>query len=389
MNTSDYLQRVETHLSALLRESAFSSAEDVLCRMRGAPPELVLQLRTELLRVYPPASNAEIEAVLTHSGHEPHPLDYAWTFTRASAQELASRARVDDQVLLVGTPTLADLLGAQPSTRRVVLVDRSPLVAAHVARVELVQRDLCEEIDTLDYECSCVFLDPPWYPEFARRWLTFALAHCARGARLHLVLWPELVRPTAAAERATLLSDIARLGPVRVEPNAVRYSVPTFERRVLSEHGLQDLGPWRVGDLVTLEVDNPAAWTPDTTRFQMRCSWFRYAIGERQIALRRRDEPWVAPRVRALPSGRYYLGYSRRDPDRLAIDMWCSNGFACCVDGLSHFQAALDAIAGGEHTDARDAQAAEKILLESALAGGGSRGVSVHRWIDKEWRSEG
>jgi hypothetical protein len=178
-------------------------------------------------------------------------------------------------------------------------------------------------------ELDAALLDPPWYPEYHDAFL-WAGASLLRPHGLVLASFPPLsMRPGAAAEREQILRNAVPAGLVveDVEPLALRYATPPFERAAFAAAGVFAVpDDWRRGDMLTLRkahagtVERPA---PPSDRPE----WEIIAIDEIPIAVR---SPGQVSDIVAMPllesavPGATLPTVSRRDSARAAAALWSS-----------------------------------------------------------------
>ena len=101
-------------------------------------------------------------------------------------------------------------------------------------------------------KASLVIADPPWYGESIRSFLWAACQLCAPGGYLLVSLPPAGTRPGITHEWAQTLGWAQQLGLafLRLEPAALPYVTPPFERNALKAEGLYTIpDAWRRGNL--------------------------------------------------------------------------------------------------------------------------------------------
>jgi hypothetical protein len=338
----EHRRAVDACLHEAIERGARSFGE-ALAATRGADPRLVAQ------RLQALGHTVHGEAEAAHGGasdrtpetHEPwvpelHARDFEWYFTPECAAELAARVgRPGGSVLCLGTPTVAFALLDAGHVRRVTLVDRTPFAFRRdhgrssrrhrdPAALEARQEDLAAaRLDAGAYDA--VVLDAPWYLPELCHWLAVAAAAVRPGGRICLALLPALHRPSARADRATMLARARTLGPVTVEPGGLRYATPRFEREALATAGVWVPAVWRRADLVELVVERPFTQTFEPPAPEP--AWARFVVGTQVIQL----DPCAASEpgdvLRPLDEhadGFRYASISTRDPRRADIGLWTS-----------------------------------------------------------------
>ncbi|UJR86042.1 Hypothetical protein I5071_81230 [Sandaracinus amylolyticus] len=273
---------------------------------------------------------------------EPHPLDCDWRFTPDTTQMLAHRLH-RTRCVLAGAPTVAAALVEQGDA--VTLVERQPGLALPQATVDI------EVAPATGETFEAAFADPPWYPTEYERWITWVAQHIPRGGRIYASLWPEDTRPSAAAERHTLLSALARWATVRVDAAQLEYQVPPFEKVARSLQLIEDADrPWRRGDLVELVVEERPSLAPPLVR---REAWRRFVWNEYQLALRVRPAQPGPFSIAPVPGARSWRwpSVSRRAPNRDRIDLWSSRNEVAVIMGAADVGDALAAFSDSSGTN--------------------------------------
>lgn len=302
---------------------------EVVVAIEGAYPSSVRQMLDELRLPYRRPSNAR-----SRSAEYPvdlHPLDHEWYFTGPTAEELADRLPRGSTILAIGAPTVADAL-----TRRgiyVTLVDANPYVRERFRVLRNVRTTRIERYRGEFSRFNHVIFDAPWYPEILLEWLRCAHSLSDVGTEIIFTLFPALTRPTADVERDALVSFARELGNVSLETGVLRYSTPRFEEEALRADGVVGIGEWRIGDLITLQVQTVSSRRARLARsFRSRLfrsdldRWQRFRVGPRVIWLRGRSthhgDP-VAQSIEGCPED-VLPTVSARDPRRDRIGLWTS-----------------------------------------------------------------
>jgi hypothetical protein len=268
LSRSDY-RTIVAEVVARLR-TQLASDFDLYCRCMGAFPALVKASLIMLAADRGPrtAGLASTEAV----GSEPAPwededldlVEYEWYFDAPSVQKILSFFPAGtSSVVSLSVPTIA--AGAASLGHHVTLLDRSQGLALrdlglrnNRARklIEVVRTDLGKAIYQQAGEADVVVMDPPWYLEHYRAWLQTAVVASKVGGLLALPLPQLLTNRRSLAERTELLRILHRIGPVKIQEDALSYVTPSFERAVLAIDKLEDLDRWRHADLALVQVQN-------------------------------------------------------------------------------------------------------------------------------------
>lgn len=291
---------------------------------------------------------------------EPHPIDYEWRYTAATADALSEHlASTASRVACFGTPTVFWRLRRMDVDAW--LMDRNPgllqsLEREDLGRVEVT--DLLEDtgagIAPAPQEArgfDAVLLDPPWYVDHTIAWIGRALKVLKPGGKLILTQFPNLVRPSAMEETAQITSYLQKLGGVERLPFDAVYTTPLFERETLSAFGLHSLGVWRSGCLLSITVSE--AQLPDEPVRPTVQEWHRVQLGSQVIAVRAPDlgtVPKLPLRLRPPQADGSFLlkSVSARDPVRRNVAVWTSRNRALvATQGAHQILPFLRSLAGG------------------------------------------
>lgn len=306
-------------------EQSSPTLESVVRACRGAFPTVVTErLRTLQLHDALPRELQTDEARASVFTPELHPLDYEWYFSRETAAALADAVTTRRPPLLLGAPTVADVLSGR--SRSAVLVDRNQLAFArlgHRRGITFRRHDLRRPLYTME-RAETVLFDAPWYVEHLLLWLWQASRLVRRRGRILFVLFPELVRPLARHERDVVLDVASLIGRVEVMRNAVGYETPLFEREALIGSGLTPDLYWRSADLISITRPTRLRKKPRVPPMTEE-KWETFVVGTQVVKLRRFTTGGfeaIAP-ITGLKDFRLPT-VSRRDDQRHEIDIWTS-----------------------------------------------------------------
>jgi hypothetical protein len=336
------------HFPALCRkcEGAFPSVVLEAVKAIGAEESLVRPL---WLDDEPDMIDGEVAGL-----PEPHPADYEWRFTNATANSIALWLnKPDKNFACFGAPSVflhLRRLGARSS-----LFDNNPILPRHLPardRAQVFTANLAAPLGEMSNliaaeRFDAVVLDPPWYLDHTLRWLDNALQVVKVGGVLMLTLFPELVRPRAREEREKILSALKLIGSVRILPSFAWYATPTFEQETLAALGLPGLLRWRGGQLVVVQLQGEIRLlgSPDIHE----SIWDRVQIGQQIIAVRHDSRANSTITIEPPnPDGSYLLrSVSARDPTRNRINLWTSRNRALIVSGSARILEFLRMIESG------------------------------------------
>jgi hypothetical protein len=259
-----------------------------------------------------------------------HPLDSEFRFDEETAARLANSlvtaTRNGDEILLVGTPTLAVALAGTSVDRRVRFVGPNDCVTAAVAAAFEPDRLVLGESG--GPRAAAAVVDPPWYARSVHAMLGVCARGCRVGAPVLMVVPPVGTRPDAAYDRQAFLGIANRLGLRETSTIATaHYRTPLFELAAMERQGIARLGYWRRGDVVELVVHDaptPLSDTPVHEASELTIGGIRVRLtpsaGVRPPLLVPISEEEVFPSV------------SSRAPGRAGANLWTSGNRAFGVN---------------------------------------------------------
>ena len=207
-------------------------------------------------------------------------IDYDWRFEKTSAELLWERLRPFRNILCLGTPTIFALLSSERTSD--LLIDRNPFYAELISAGE--DQIVCssvnsEEVQLLDRTFDAVVLDPPWYVEDYKDWLTVALSLVKIDGYIFIPMIPKLLREDAESERRLIYRWLNHIGQTSLLPFAMRYETPSFEIRCLRSANLPPLHGWRTVDIAAVRVEhkNPSINNCMETPYNSPDHWSRLA----------------------------------------------------------------------------------------------------------------
>jgi hypothetical protein len=195
---------------------------------------------------------------------------------------------------------------------------------------------------------DAAILDPPWYPDEARTWITQISPFIEATGCILLSVWPPDVRDDANQERLELIKEVEKFGRIKIDDNELQYLTPLFEQSALAEQGKGVSLDWRRGALATIIIGDGKRTGAVALRPRPKAVWERFVLDDHQLALRRPAAlPVVEPELHKLAKGWVLPDVSRRNPLRTGIDLWTSQNRAARVQGTRPFLDALIAICDG------------------------------------------
>lgn len=279
-------------------------------------------------------SGAAFELASYTVTREPHPLDFDWRFTIDTASRINALISPNSRSLLIGAPTVAitcDLAG-----QNVMLIDRQPQIG--------VRHHICLDIyetPTRRRNFVSALIDPPWYFDDFRYWISWAANTLDKHGMLFTSMWPDTARPTAKDEKESLFSWIRNWATIEKVDVKLKYECPLFEKisKTKCESSGFESSPG-TGDLYLIEPHNSPE-QPALLKSPVR--WHRFVFNNYQLALRENNHTPTPISVTPHPlaTGWYWPSVSRRAPGRECIDLWSSRNEVAVVSGASELLNAL------------------------------------------------
>lgn len=264
----------------------------------------------------------------------PHPLDFEWRFTADAARNLlnvtSALTGAHANVLLFGTPGLAAEALSLPTNRRLSFLGEDNavtcrLIALNSATGFKLSIAFCSAGLPHD-SADAVVLDPPWYIDFMCPMLSAASAACRRDGIVLVSLPPAGTRPSAQADRETVIRFAVRLGLDLLEerPLALPYDTPFFEANALAAAGIVAPSQWRRGDLAVFRKSRRSTRPAGVASGRCR-TWIEISV--RRMRLFIKPDPKPAKGLEGLlplVDGDILPSVSRRDPRRRGAQVWTS-----------------------------------------------------------------
>ena len=191
-----------------------------------------------------------------------------------------------------------------------------------------------------------IIADPPWYFGEMEQFLWAARQMARMGSIVLLSCPPEGTRPNVLSERKLLFHWAGKLGLelVAVEPAALRYISPPFERNSIKASGLSVDHDWRAGDLVRFRCVRKCSVSRPIALPQQK--WHEETVNGGRIRIRsgsgRGGE--VDTRLQQLVELDILSTVSRRAEIRSRVDVWTSGNRIFACEGRKALQIVIQAI---------------------------------------------
>jgi hypothetical protein len=301
----------------------------------------------------------------------PHPLDYDWRFTSTARELLLSHLRETtwpgSAILVLGAPTLYHHGREKLPFRHWHLLDiQDPFSHVSSPAERTSHLDLLHDEPGIIPAMAAV-LDPPWYPEHLRRFLSVAAQATTPQGHVYLSLPPLDTRPGIAAERRELIHDARRIGLklTDLQQGVLPYVTPFFEYNAQRAAGRRPPSPtWRRGDLAIF-LRAPGRWRHERPQ-RRQYRWTEIMIQDVRIRVRTHCElPLGTAALHSIVPGDILPSVSRRDPRRTSATVWTSGNRIFTCDAPARL--ALVARALANRYDALGAGRLEPKLSRRAL----------------------
>lgn len=304
-----------------------------------------------------------------------HPLDFDWRFTAQAVALLLGRCGTGTPLVFLGAPSLAREAARRGRRSGITLIDRNPTIVAAVRQSCPGAKSLCADlvrgVPVKDGTAGVAVADPPWYPEHTAAFLWAASRLTRVGGQVLLSLPPEGTRPGIQAERADVLGSATTFGLrlVGIEPRALAYRMPPFERNALVAAGLSAVpSDWRHGDLATFRVVEKTG-QPRPIALIESDDWDEQAVRSVRIKCRKCPaDDFRDPTLSSLVAGDMLTSVSRRDPARAAVDVWTSGNRVFRCSGSAVFRTILHGLAHDREPEMAVSTALGRGLSEVELA---------------------
>lgn len=209
-----------------------------------------------------------------------------------------------------------------------LLVDRQPVqgVQAHLVRdLALAQPPYGR--------FAVAVVDPPWYPEDFRYWVSWAARAVGPGQSIFVSIWPDNTRPRAKCEKSRLVDWLSSWAKPELVSCALHYTQPLFEQMAVSASvdPVAAASPG-FGDLLHLQVKS----VPDLPVLRRSTTWWhRFVLNGYQLAVRVDASDGTELAIRAHPCSKDWIWphVSRRAPHVDRIGLWSSRNEVALLKG--------------------------------------------------------
>jgi len=321
---------------------------------------------------------------LSRSLPVPHPLDFAWRFSRKSVNFLLETCYSllkysRGKIILLGSPTVLQYLDRHFLEEDFILIDSDPLIAEKLAvlrpRAQVQCWDLSIEAH-FSIQGDVVIVDPPWYPEYIHSFLSISTKLIKKNGIILLSFPADGTRPNIKHERKQTLDWASEMGLILVGISELRlsYVSPPFERNALSAVGIKNIPcEWRRSDLIIFRSNNENG-DAIVKMPKSQNEWYDYSTGDVRIRVRGDyEEQFMDPRLDSIVIGDILPSVSRRDPRRKGVDVWTSGnrvfsckGKATFVNILKSITQKVDPCQTIEEYFKRSLSYEEKVMVEAA-----------------------
>ena len=272
---------------------------------------------------------------------KPHPLDFEWRNTKKSVNYLSEiilqSNQIDDNILILGMPTLFAGLCKRDIPQKVTIVERNEAVINTL-------RDFSQNGYTVLHEdifkvdpakigmFSTVIMDPPWYEPHFKQFIWLASRCLKLGGRLIISIPPINTRPGIDAERIKWFSFCQQQGLCleNLYAGKLEYSMPFFEWNATRIAGVEVNPFWRKGDIAIFQklnmqyVDRPTLeedHVEDWKEIEINSCRIRVKISSLQTDIVQNNDDFE---IRPLVPTQILPSVSNRNPIRKEANVWTS-----------------------------------------------------------------
>ncbi len=276
----------------------------------------------------------------------PHQVDFDWRFSDNGIEIFVGHidklinSRSYTRIAFIGSPSLfrhycksnckdVELFLIDFNANKHISKEILP-VNAHVVNCNL-NYDLDTELKVDQIHADLVVMDPPWYPEYYKKFFDISDIIGDDKCLVYGVFPPMLTRESIIAEREDINIYISKLGfkELQFESLCVEYYTPPFEQNVFKSNGINNYPIcWRRGDFFITHRSEKKSINNSATGIIIRNGgWTEKSIGNVRFKLRQstfsEDEEFNI-RLDSLYENDIYPSVSRRFKGHERINVWTS-----------------------------------------------------------------
>jgi len=326
MNELEYKQIVKNLISPYLKNKRIGLTE--LAKLSGGVTPI------DLVEILELKSNPQNSKILSNSASlnlEANPLDFDWRFDSKTIDDVSNLlVQNHSKIGCFGVPSVFTKL---VKTHDIVLFDINPFLKDEFKPYEdkIVELDINRKVIS-GFEFDAIVMDPPWYNDYYLLWFKQAINNLKLGGKIYVSKYPSLLRPTAIEDWIAIQDEIGNFLGTAEKKMILTYETPVFENETLFSLGFNNVGNWRMAELVSYELKHK---TPQTLILKENHLWKRYRFGNMVVSLIVQDEDCDEIKISSPYSdGTYTLkSVSRRHFVRNRINFLTSRNQALIIRG--------------------------------------------------------
>jgi hypothetical protein len=276
----------------------------------------------------------------------PHQVDFDWRFSESGIKIFVGHIDrlINNQsytrIAFIGSPSLfrhycesnskaAEFFLIDFNANKHINKEKLP-GNVHVVNCNL-NYDLDTELKVDQIHADLVVMDPPWYPEYYKKFFDISDIIGEAECLVYGVFPPMLTRESISAERYDINTYVSKLGfgELKYDPLCVEYYTPPFEQNVLKTNGICNYPMcWRRGDFFTTARSKKASIYKGITEIIIRNGgWTEKSIEIVRFKLRQStfsEDVEFNIRLDSLYENDIYPSVSRRFKGHEKINVWTS-----------------------------------------------------------------
>ena len=280
-----------------------------------------------------------------------HPLDFNWRFTPETCTSLLDKlynlTYSQDNVLLLGTPSLLKMSHGIFDNRKVISVDKNDPDYEINKEIQWssYKIDLLSE-STPQINATAVVADPPWYYEYFKSFIWESSKVCAMNGYLLLSIPSHEIRPEMNKELKNIYNYAFDVGFAyhKFEKKALTYTMPLFEKNALKTTGLMNIAhDWRTSDLIIFQKNKKNSIPRPI--FEVNDNWIKLVLDKTEFRIKEKKyTKSFDPTLISFTSNDICPTVSRRYSYRKLIDVWTSGNRIYSCNNTSILICILNAI---------------------------------------------